>query len=281
MPGRGHCCRLVLVIRARFVAGRQQSAATWLVGDVAAPRWLAKFSSRTHRSIPGPPADAESASATRSHQPNQRKVGKTMLLPAVIFLMILFPVLLPAGITAVDAIARAYRRNSRPAWRLAGSPFQPPPDIWHPPAGAAPTGVAPAGLWGARLQNRGAVPVTGEQREFDVEPVAADVAATPGDGAAHPILHRVEVQVEFLGGDLVAGAASPERPATSPAAARRSRCRLRGPQVRWPPSRGYRPRQSPRRATTDRPGSVAAITVGAGRLATTATLRAVSASRCD
>jgi hypothetical protein len=34
-----------------------------------------------------------------------------MLLPALIFLMILFPVLLPAGITAVDAIARAYRRN--------------------------------------------------------------------------------------------------------------------------------------------------------------------------
>ena len=38
-----------------------------------------------------------------------------MLLPAIIFLMILFPVLLPAGITAVDAIARAYRRN-----RMAG-----------------------------------------------------------------------------------------------------------------------------------------------------------------
>jgi hypothetical protein len=34
-----------------------------------------------------------------------------MLLPAIIFLMILFPVLLPAGITAVDAIKRAYRRN--------------------------------------------------------------------------------------------------------------------------------------------------------------------------
>ena len=39
-----------------------------------------------------------------------------MLVPALIFLMILFPVLLPAGITAVDAIARAYRRN-QPAAR--------------------------------------------------------------------------------------------------------------------------------------------------------------------
>jgi hypothetical protein len=37
-----------------------------------------------------------------------------MLLPAFIFLMILFPVLLPAGITAVDAIRRAYRRNLAP-----------------------------------------------------------------------------------------------------------------------------------------------------------------------
>ena len=37
-----------------------------------------------------------------------------MLLPALIILMILFPVLLPAGITAVDAITRAYRRNMAP-----------------------------------------------------------------------------------------------------------------------------------------------------------------------
>ena len=37
-----------------------------------------------------------------------------MLLPALIILMILFPVLLPAGITAVDAITRAYRRNLAP-----------------------------------------------------------------------------------------------------------------------------------------------------------------------
>jgi hypothetical protein len=39
-----------------------------------------------------------------------------MLLPAIIFLMILFPVLLPAGITAVDAIARAYRRSRTPGY---------------------------------------------------------------------------------------------------------------------------------------------------------------------
>jgi hypothetical protein len=35
--------------------------------------------------------------------------------------------------------------------------------------------------------------VTGEQREFNIEPVAADIAAAPGDRPTHPILHRVEV----------------------------------------------------------------------------------------
>ena len=37
-----------------------------------------------------------------------------MLLPAIIFLMILFPILLPAAITVVDAITRAYRGNMAP-----------------------------------------------------------------------------------------------------------------------------------------------------------------------
>lgn len=37
-----------------------------------------------------------------------------MFIPVLIFLMILSPVLLPAAITAVDAIMRAYRRNLAP-----------------------------------------------------------------------------------------------------------------------------------------------------------------------
>ena len=37
-----------------------------------------------------------------------------MFVPVLIILMILSPVLLPAGITAVDAIKRAYRRNMAP-----------------------------------------------------------------------------------------------------------------------------------------------------------------------
>src|SRR6516225_2887168 len=66
------------------------------------------------------------------------------------------------------------------------------------------------------LQNRGAVPVTGQQREFDVEPVSpngtADLPTAPGDCAADSILHRVEVQVELLGGQLVAATASQIHP---------------------------------------------------------------------
>jgi hypothetical protein len=48
-----------------------------------------------------------------------------MLLPAIIFLMILFPVLLPAGITAVHAIARTYRRTQATgySWTLAPPRF--------------------------------------------------------------------------------------------------------------------------------------------------------------
>lgn len=41
-----------------------------------------------------------------------------MFIPVLIFLMILSPVLLPAAITAVDALKRAYQRNMAPR-RLA------------------------------------------------------------------------------------------------------------------------------------------------------------------
>jgi hypothetical protein len=47
-----------------------------------------------------------------------------MLLPAIIFLMILFPALLPAGITAVDAIT-----PTATTWHPARSPSQPPPNL--------------------------------------------------------------------------------------------------------------------------------------------------------
>jgi hypothetical protein len=52
-------------------------------------------------------------------QPNplQRKVGKAMLVPFIIFLMILSPVLIPAAVTIVDVM----QRNRRPAG-TAGHP---------------------------------------------------------------------------------------------------------------------------------------------------------------
>jgi hypothetical protein len=49
--------------------------------------------------------------------PSQRKVGNVMLVPFLIFLMILSPVLIPAAVTAADAVSRANRRN-----RVAGHP---------------------------------------------------------------------------------------------------------------------------------------------------------------
>ena len=101
------------------------------------------------------------------------------MLPLIIFLMILFPVLIPAAITAVHAMQRAYRpattaglapRSPRSRRRLTSVI----------PAGATPTVWPRLVLWGIRLQNRGAVPVTGEQREFYVEPIAADLADHAG-----------------------------------------------------------------------------------------------------
>ena len=47
-----------------------------------------------------------------------------------------------------------------------------------------------------------------QQREFDVEPIVVDLAAAPGHRTAHTIFDRVEVQVELLGGHLVARAAT-------------------------------------------------------------------------
>src|SRR5262249_49171712 len=41
-----------------------------------------------------------------------------------------------------------------------------------------------------------------------VEPVATYLAAAPGNRTAHSVLHRVEMHVELLGGDLVATAAT-------------------------------------------------------------------------
>ena len=56
-----------------------------------------------------------------------------MLLPVFIFLMILSPVLLPASITAVDAISRAFRRTQNagdPSSLASRRATQPSPDIW-------------------------------------------------------------------------------------------------------------------------------------------------------
>ena len=64
------------------------------------------------------------------------------------------------------------------------------------------TGTAPL------LKHRDAVPLAKDQSQFDVEPVCAQLAAAPCHRTTHAILHRVEMQVEFFGRQLVTGTAS-------------------------------------------------------------------------
>jgi hypothetical protein len=74
---------------------------------------LATFhSSRTQRSVVGQLNGLESASVTtQPTDPSQRKVGKAMLIPFMIFLMILSPVLIPTAVTIVNVM----QGNHRPA----------------------------------------------------------------------------------------------------------------------------------------------------------------------
>ena len=51
--------------------------------------------------------------------PSQRKVGKAMLVPFMIFLMILSPVLIPAAVTIVNVM----QGNHRPAGTAASRRF--------------------------------------------------------------------------------------------------------------------------------------------------------------
>jgi hypothetical protein len=51
--------------------------------------------------------------------PSQRKEGKAMLIPFMIFLMILSPVLIPAAVTIVNVM----QGNHRPAGTVASGRF--------------------------------------------------------------------------------------------------------------------------------------------------------------
>jgi hypothetical protein len=117
MPGRARWCSW-LAIHDRFVSGRQQSGASWLVGDVAAPpvAWLC-FHHERNEAFLDHQVDLESASATP--YPNQRNVGDTMLLPFIIFLMILSPVLIPAAVTLVNVMQGNHRPAGQPGFFAA------------------------------------------------------------------------------------------------------------------------------------------------------------------
>src|ERR1700749_1075961 len=79
MPVRHHCGRRLVQHQVDgFVAGRQRSAATWLVDDVAALTWCRYLfiTNATQRS--GPPANPELASAiTQSTEPFAEKCRRS------------------------------------------------------------------------------------------------------------------------------------------------------------------------------------------------------------
>src|SRR5271155_939764 len=80
--------------------------------------------------------------------PSQRKVGKAMLIPFMIFLMILSPVLIPAAVTIVNVM----QGNHRPPGPVASRPFFPVPAAPcppPPPVGAAPKRGGPRLVYGA------------------------------------------------------------------------------------------------------------------------------------
>jgi hypothetical protein len=73
---------------------------------------LDTFHHERNASVVGQLNDLESASVTtHPTEPSQRKVGKAMLVPFMIFLMILSPVLIPAAVTIVNVM----QGNHRPA----------------------------------------------------------------------------------------------------------------------------------------------------------------------
>jgi hypothetical protein len=54
--------------------------------------------------------------------PPQRKVGKAMLVPFMIFVMILSPVLIPAAVTIVNVMKGNHRPAGHPSRRFFGVP---------------------------------------------------------------------------------------------------------------------------------------------------------------
>src|SRR4051812_13671869 len=66
------------------------------------------------------------------------------------------------------------------------------------------------------LQDGRPVPLAQQQRQLDVEPVFVDGATASGDRATDTVFHRVGVDGELLGGQLVARPATEEYPQRLP-----------------------------------------------------------------
>jgi hypothetical protein len=114
--------------RACLVFGRQQCVESWSVRDVDGLRGVPYIRNRTQRRILEQHRKSEfdrRASRITGSQPfrftEKSELTMSFLFPAVIFLMVLTPVLIPAVITAVHALINLRRnyRPSRPVLRVA------------------------------------------------------------------------------------------------------------------------------------------------------------------
>src|SRR5947209_4433623 len=64
----------------------------------------------------------------------------------------------------------------------------------------------------ALIQHRRIEPMTKEQCDFHIESVVGDRSATTLERALHAVFHRVDMQVQFVGGGFVAGPVVQELP---------------------------------------------------------------------
>ena len=108
-----------------------------------------------------------------------------------------FPVLIPAIITAGHAISPPDLPD-RPA-QPSTCPRRPAVSSPQPPDVCRQNPMDHPGLSGFLLQNRAAVPVTDQQREFDVEPVSpmALPISRPRRSTARPTRYFTELKCKL------------------------------------------------------------------------------------
>src|SRR6516162_5374840 len=78
--------------------------------------------------------------------------------------------------------------------------------FWGHGKGHRKTVRVPASSRRGRQEHYIAVPMAKQQGQFDIEAIVGDRPASPGQGAAHSVLDRIEMQCELFCGKRVARA---------------------------------------------------------------------------